>query len=116
MRNLFALAVFVLVVYALVDCLRARGSEVRGVPKALWVALIVLLPAIGALAWLLAGREKGPAAPPTRRGRPVAPDDDPEFLWRLEQERRRGGPGGQQPGQGSGEPGSSGGTTGPTPA
>ena len=115
MRNLLALAAFVLVVYALVDCLRTRGADVRGLPKALWVAVIVLLPAVGALAWLLAGRNRGPAAPPPRRAGPVAPDDDPDFLWRLEQEqrRRKGGPSGDG---GSPEPGSAGGTTGPTPA
>ena len=31
------------------------------------------------------GRGGQPAGPP----RPVAPDDDPEFLWRLEKERRK---------------------------
>ncbi len=112
MRPLFVVAVLVLVVYALVDCLRTRGAEVRGMPKALWVALIVLLPGVGALAWLLAGRDRGSASPPARRGRPVAPDDDPEFLWRLEQQRRKGTDGG---GDAGGAPGP-GGTKGPRPA
>ncbi len=34
------------------------------------------------------GPVRGPGRPGRRTG-PVAPDDDPEFLWRLEQERRR---------------------------
>ncbi len=109
---MLALAVLVLVAYALVDCVRSQGSQVRGLPKPVWLAVIVLLPGIGALAWLLAGRTRGPSAPPARPSRPVAPDDDPEFLWRLEQERRRReGRNGSEGGTGS-----PGGTTGPTPA
>ncbi|SDQ15860.1 PLD nuclease N-terminal domain-containing protein [Quadrisphaera sp. DSM 44207] len=92
MRPLLALLALVLVVYALLDCLRRPGDQVRGLPKALWLAVIVLLPVVGAVAWLLAGRGRGRgpggSRPPQR---PVAPDDDPEFLWRLEQERRRQG-------------------------
>ena len=88
MRGLLVIGTLLLVVYALVDCLRRPGDQVRGLPKALWVALIVALPVVGALAWLLVGRGRGSTGP-TRRQRPVAPDDDPDFLWRLEQERRR---------------------------
>jgi hypothetical protein len=88
-RGLLVIGAMVLVVYALLDCLRRPGDQVRGLPKVAWVAVILLLPVIGALAWLLAGRGRGPAGPPRRPERPVAPDDDPDFLWRLEQERRR---------------------------
>ncbi len=107
MRALLAFAIFVLAVYALVDCLRTRNSDVRGLPKPVWL-LVILLPAVGPLAWLIAGRRRGPAAPQTRGRGPVAPDDDPEFLWRLEQQRRRDRDGG--------DPDTSPGTTGPTPA
>lgn len=107
MRTLLLLGVLVLVVYALVDCVRTRSADVHGLPKVLWLALILLVPGVGALAWLLLGRDRGTAAPPARRSGPVAPDDDPEFLWRLEQERRR-----KEGGQGSGQSG----TTGPEPA
>jgi hypothetical protein len=87
--SLVVLLVVVLVVYALVDCLQSPGGEVHGLPKPLWLAIIVLLPLVGPLAWLVAGRQRGRASPVARTGRSVAPDDDPEFLWRLDQQRRR---------------------------
>ncbi|RJK96099.1 PLD nuclease N-terminal domain-containing protein [Vallicoccus soli] len=70
-----------LVVYALIDCAQAPRREVRSLPKPAWFAVILLVPLVGAVAWLLAGRPRsGPAPEPAR---PVAPDDDPEFLGRL---------------------------------
>jgi hypothetical protein len=48
---------------------------------------ILLLPPVGGVLWLVAGQPKDvPVTPPAR---PLAPDDDPEFLRRLDQERRR---------------------------
>lgn len=88
MASLLVLLVVVLVVYALVDCLQSPGSEVHGLPKPLWLAIIVLLPLVGPLAWLVAGRERGRTAPVARTGRSLAPDDDPEFLARLDRQRR----------------------------
>jgi len=77
-------------IYALVDCWRSTDDEVRGLPRPAWVLLIILVgplgvPAFGATAYLLFGRPT--AMPP--RGRVTAPDDDPEFLRRLDVERRR---------------------------
>jgi hypothetical protein len=72
--------VLVLVVYALIDCLQAPRREVRAMPKPAWLAVVLLLPVVGAVAWLVAGRPRAAAAPPPR---PVAPDDDTEFLGRL---------------------------------
>lgn len=95
-----------LVVYALIDCVRTpEDSMPVGIPKVLWVALIIVFPGLGALAWLLVSRvarggRTSPPSPGRGAGRPsprgprgprgpVAPDDDPEFLARLEAERRR---------------------------
>lgn len=61
--------------YALVDAAMTDHSRARGVPKPVWIVLIVLLPVIGGLLWLFMG--KGSAVPPPRS--PVAPDDDPRF-------------------------------------
>lgn len=96
MKFLLAVVVLTLVVYALIDCARTSASEVRVMPKVVWFLVIVFVPAVGAAAWLLVGRVRGSATPPPRRSRPVAPDDDPDFLWRLEQDRRRRGAGGTQ--------------------
>ena len=47
--------------------------RVRGLPRALWLVVLVLLPVVGALVWFVLGR--GPVRRPLR-----APDDDPAFL------------------------------------
>lgn len=83
-----------LLVYCLIDCIQADQDRVRNLPKIVWVFLIVLLPLVGGIAWLVAGRpERAPARsvpwPSTqtagfpeyeRPRRSGAPDDDPEFL------------------------------------
>ncbi len=96
---LLTLAIIGLAVYALADLAGARKEETGGLPKWLWAVLIVLAPVIGAVAWIVFRRSAPRAAGPGYRGSgpnlrarrqgPLAPDDDPEFLWRLEQERRR---------------------------
>jgi len=95
-----------LAVYALVDLASSDEEDRGGIPKGLWVVLIVLLPFVGPIAWILvkrsqrsapryggSGRPGSGSTPPARRRRnvPLAPDDDPEFLWRLEQQQRRQG-------------------------
>jgi hypothetical protein len=88
---LVALAALLLGIYALVDCLRTTGSEVRGLPVPVWVAVIVLLPVVGPLAWLVAGRShrrSGPAQPSSRGSAPKGPDDDEDFLRSLDRKDR----------------------------
>ncbi len=90
-----------LVVFCLIDCVQAEDTRVRNLPKWAWLILIILIPIVGPIAWLLAGRPNranagtgGAAWPATRtagfpeherpqRPRPKAPDDDPEFLRSL---------------------------------
>lgn len=77
----------VLVVYCLIDVWQAEAERVRLMPKWAWVALIVVLPLFGGVAWLLAGRpdSSGRYGPPSRPGpqAPRGPDDDPDFLRGL---------------------------------
>lgn len=54
-----------LLVYCLVDCLQTDAMLVRNLPKLGWVVLIIVLPLIGGIAWLVAGR------PERSAGRPV---------------------------------------------
>lgn len=85
----------VLFVYGLIDCLRSEAKDVRSIPKPAWIAVIVLLNVIGVALWFLFGRPKYDTAPsqagrtslPARR--PVAPDDDPDFLRNLQSEREQ---------------------------
>jgi hypothetical protein len=107
-RALLFLAIIGLVVYAVADIVSSDDDERLGVPAFGWIVIVILVPVLGALVWIVVSRSQrarraagtgtssgrgatiaGPMAPGARRpaGQPVAPDDDPEFLWLLEQAR-----------------------------
>ena len=73
-------AVVALTVYAVVDLTVVASQRVRAFPKPVWVAVIVVLPLIGPILWLFIGKSRFSAG-----GRPVAPDDNPQFLGGLEE-------------------------------
>lgn len=94
----FVLEVLLLVL-ALISCLSAEKGEVRTLPRAVWVILIVLIPLVGSLLYFGLGRPV-PANPRARIWPPVAgfpeparpakaPDDDPDFLRSLDVPTRR---------------------------
>lgn len=91
-KFLFALSVvgFCVWVYTLIDCIRTDESRTRGLPKFVWVIVVILIPLIGSILWFTIGKERSGRA---RTVRPVtrqrAPDDDPAFLGQigLEQDR-----------------------------
>ncbi|KGM08524.1 hypothetical protein N869_10830, partial [Cellulomonas bogoriensis 69B4 = DSM 16987] len=106
MRYLVYVIPLAMAIYALIDLSRSQEQERNGLHPALWVAVIVLLPVLGPLVWILISRlhrtdggasnpgyrpvrPTPPGRPRTRRTGPPAPDDDPDFLWRIERERRR---------------------------
>jgi type VI protein secretion system component VasK len=72
-------------IYSIVDCALIEKNRVRGLPKAVWLLVLIFLPVIGSVLWFLIGRGRRPGA---GRGS-LAPDDDPEFLKHLSQERAR---------------------------
>lgn len=86
---LVALVVFASI-YALVDCVQTDRRVVRTMPKPVWL-IAVLVPVLGPVGWLLAGRASARGGrPPRRPGRrppgprgPLGPDDDPDFLRKL---------------------------------
>ncbi|TFD65003.1 PLD nuclease N-terminal domain-containing protein [Cryobacterium sp. Hh38] len=75
------LALVILTVYTLVDCAVFDRKRIRGLPRWVWIFVIVLVPLIGPLLWLLVGH--GRSTPTTRSYRSVAPDDDLDFLRGL---------------------------------
>ncbi|GAA4467205.1 PLD nuclease N-terminal domain-containing protein [Phytohabitans houttuyneae] len=92
---LLFLVQIILAVLALISCLSAEEDEIRALPRLVWVLIILFFPLIGSIAWFLAGRparEGSPGGgwraaggfPEPKRSRPVAPDDDPEFLKSLD--------------------------------
>lgn len=105
--GLFFLISLIFWLWALFDLLTTEPTRVRSLPKLLWFVVVLLLFEIGALAWVVFGRPRagqpnrtgGRSAgslgsfdlgsfgrPPSSRpsqGRPVGPDDDPDFLRGL---------------------------------
>ena len=82
----------VLSVYALFSCIQTRDKDVPYLPKLVWIVLIVFVPFVGPIVWLLASRTEGVRRERNPRSvkptaRPVAPDDDPDFLASLERYR-----------------------------
>ncbi|MBK8460075.1 MAG: PLD nuclease N-terminal domain-containing protein [Micropruina sp.] len=71
-----------LVIYCVVEVAQSDPMRVRVMPRWLWAVLIILVPGVGAVAWLVFGRPVRSRArkPPTR---PTAPDDDADFLRGL---------------------------------
>ncbi|WP_035780341.1 PLDc N-terminal domain-containing protein [Arthrobacter sp. H14] len=88
-RVILAIFLIALIVYAAIDCITADSKHVRGVPKSAWIAIIILLPLLGALLWFFLGRPKHYSPPEQARRHPTAPDDDPNFLRNLETRRRQ---------------------------
>ncbi|GAA2676174.1 hypothetical protein GCM10009864_54480 [Streptomyces lunalinharesii] len=100
LRYLPFLLVLALWIYAFIDCINTPESQVRGLPKVVWVLIILLFGEvlIGPIAWLVAGKQRQPAAggggTPAERRRNrgatwVAPDDNPEFLRSLREENTK---------------------------
>ncbi len=86
----FIIADIILTAAALISCLSAEDEDVRALPRVAWILIILVFSPVGAIAWFFAGRERAPGGFPEsdRPHRTIAPDDDPEFLKRLDRHRR----------------------------
>ena len=74
-------AAVVFTIYAIVDCALFDRMRIRGLPRGWWIVVILFVPLIGAIMWFVIGR--GRASRTFVRGQAIAPDDDAEFLRRL---------------------------------
>jgi hypothetical protein len=101
------LLVVALWIFCLVDVIVSKEDECRNLPKLLWLLIVLMLPDVGSVLWLIAGRPRGQRQPwpggrrqswqqrtthPTSSQRPrmaprtpmpsagANPDDDDEFL------------------------------------
>ena len=90
--------------FAIFDVISTDNASVRNLPKPLWLLLVIVLPDVGAIAWLFLGRPvragatgptgsagtggARPAATPVRRPRvrprPSAREEEAEFRARIE--------------------------------
>jgi hypothetical protein len=71
-------------IWALIDCILTDARICRGLPKVVWILIVLVLSDLGALLWLVIGRPDrstrrvSRAATAAARPRPVAPDDLPQ--------------------------------------
>jgi hypothetical protein len=102
------LIVLALWIFCFIDVLVTPETSCRNLPKLAWVFIVLLVPFLGSIGWLVAGRpwdrpphqyvsaRSSSRLTPTRTGasgRPMNPDDDEEFLAglrkRAEEQRQR---------------------------
>jgi hypothetical protein len=97
-------------IFCFIDVLLTPESACRNLPKLGWVFIVLLLPLVGSIAWLVAGRPWDRTNASVRSARPGTaprypeyerpnrraasnPDDDEEFLAglrrRADEQRRR---------------------------
>ena len=101
LRVIAILVLIALYISFIIDVVRTPRSQARSLPKALWLAIVVLLPIVGGLLWWVFGRTRRAGGGRWGRRAPVAPDDDPRFLRQLDADvwsermrrRREGGTG-----------------------
>ena len=99
----------ILLVYCVLNVITTPEDQVRNLPKMVWLFVVIILPLIGGIAWLVAGRPLSTSRPGglpykgntgrfpeyERPGRAAAqnPDDDEAFLRglreRAEEQRKR---------------------------
>jgi hypothetical protein len=103
------LLILALWVFCIIDVITTDESLCRNLPKTLWLVIVLILPDVGSIIWLVAGRPRvariagglpqqgntGRYPEYDRPGRAVAanPDDDEAFLRglraRAEEQRRK---------------------------
>ncbi|MFD3737351.1 hypothetical protein AMK21_19455 [Streptomyces sp. CB00316] len=95
MRALMFILPLALMIYAFIDCLNTSEEDTKHLPKIAWVFIILLFWVVGSIGWLVAGKVRHSAAggaglsswQPGRRRQWVAPDDNPDFLKSLKDDK-----------------------------
>ncbi len=71
-------------IYSVFDAALRDRDLIKIMPKWAWVLVIIFIPLIGLLLWYLFGRTSFPQSRP----RGTAPDDDADYLNRIDREMR----------------------------
>ena len=72
MPYVFSLLLLAAMIFAIVDIITRDNWQVKHLPKAVWLILVILLPLIGTVLWFAIGREY-----PARESRPARPQFAP---------------------------------------
>lgn len=107
MRALMFIVPLALTIYAFIDCLNTSEEDTKHLPKIAWVFIILLFWIVGPVVWLVAGKNRhnraGGAGPASwqrgRRQQWVAPDDNPDFLKSLKDDRKPEAEAEEEPGR-----------------
>ena len=83
MRYLPVILIFAFTIYTLADCARTPQELIRNLPKWAWIAIIIIIQTLGAIAYWVAGRPKRPGRGGGPKRRILPPDDDPDFLRKI---------------------------------
>lgn len=106
LRVILVLVLLAMTIYALIDCTKTDSTRMPArISKPVWIVAIAILPIIGPLLWLGIKTQKMLKSDPNIAGQDftnkfrsrnnpksnqaLAPDDDPDFLSRLEAQNRR---------------------------
>lgn len=93
LRILPVLVIAGFAIYSFFDVLATDKSKFRSITKGAWL-LVSLVPVVGALLWFIVGRKQREGGDHIvhlrhRPRRPTAPDDDPNFLRKLDEQAWR---------------------------
>ena len=83
-EGVIGFALILLWVYCIFDVISTEEFLIRGLPKMVWLLIVIMLPDIGSIAWLLLGRpEFAGWRPGDTAGRPVrrvvGPEDRADY-------------------------------------
>lgn len=73
MPVVISVLILLVTIVALFDVISRDDSAIRGLPKIIWIILIIIVPIAGSIVWFLVGREPGTQTQRPTIGRPSAP-------------------------------------------
>ena len=87
------MALFLLWIYCVFDVIATEEALVRNMPKMMWLLVVIILPAVGAVAWLVLGRPQKAGFVPGDTNyrkpiRPRGPEDSPGFMSEVNERGR----------------------------
>jgi Phospholipase_D-nuclease N-terminal len=93
-EGIVGLLLFMFWIWAILDVISTDSAMARNLPKMTWLIIVIILPDIGAIAWLLLGRPERASWRPgstdyTAPRRPVGLEDSPRYSASPEVSDRR---------------------------